>query len=531
MSDEVVPNVFWHRIFKAFSHRDVLITIGTGEISPIEEEGLSLASEHAYAVLDLKEEDDRCFLLVKNPWLGTTTRKIYSGSTHTHRTRHFGASSDLLSTGSSDGRSWVDLKDILQDFECIHLNWNSGLFSHREDFHFKWHPNRTKGCFENNPQYNIRSAGGDFVWLLLNRHFQTQGGAEAGYSEVGFISLYAFDTGGKRVILSDDSLARSPYVDSPNTLLRIKFRKEIVYTVVVSEQRLLDARYIFTLSAFSTKPIHMSEAQDHYPYKVKLRGAWTVATAGGNAKCPTYHNNPQYKLEVRRTSKVAMLIAASSNELAVNIKLVWGQGKRVTSITSRDVFGDSGEYRMASALAEIRSVPAGAYTIVCSTFEPGHFGDFDLSVKCTSEPSVHSISFHEPGRVVTRPSPALLTPDLDRLLAPLHVSRITRLRLSASMSPDAFRDKARSPVKIAIEYGQGPNKQILAESNAGEYTDRLGALRTEDVDVQPSMCGDFGLWIVIERLGSAGMTTNEEVNIEIYSDVAVVTSAWGTGDG
>ncbi len=46
----------------------MLITVGTGKLSQCEEQGLGLAGEHDYAILDLKEQGGQQLLLVKNPW-------------------------------------------------------------------------------------------------------------------------------------------------------------------------------------------------------------------------------------------------------------------------------------------------------------------------------------------------------------------------------------------------------------------------------------------------------------------------------
>jgi calpain-7 len=46
--------------------RDVMISISTGDIA--DEEAIGLASNHAYAVLELQEVRGQKFMLVLNPW-------------------------------------------------------------------------------------------------------------------------------------------------------------------------------------------------------------------------------------------------------------------------------------------------------------------------------------------------------------------------------------------------------------------------------------------------------------------------------
>ena len=70
------PENLWQRIFKAFNYGDVLITSGTPKMTELEEEDLGLTGQHNYAVLDMKQERSRQFMLVKNPWSGG---RVYQG--------------------------------------------------------------------------------------------------------------------------------------------------------------------------------------------------------------------------------------------------------------------------------------------------------------------------------------------------------------------------------------------------------------------------------------------------------------------
>lgn len=68
--DDVTAEQLWRRLFKRFRHGDVLLTIGTGKLTEREQKELGLASEHDYAILDMREQRDRRQMLVKNPWAG-----------------------------------------------------------------------------------------------------------------------------------------------------------------------------------------------------------------------------------------------------------------------------------------------------------------------------------------------------------------------------------------------------------------------------------------------------------------------------
>jgi hypothetical protein len=54
-------------------------------------------------------------------------------------------------------------------------------------------------------------------------------------------------------------------------------------------------------------------------------------------------------------------------------------------MTRQDIIMDSGEYRPNSASTELQDLEAGAYTIVCSTFQAGQEADLNLRVDSTAE--------------------------------------------------------------------------------------------------------------------------------------------------
>ena len=521
--------------------------MGTGKLARIEEEGLGLAGEHDYAIIDMKELGDRRLFLVKNPWLDGTTWKgrlvgddLYEA---TESATGFGGVSgieDNLSNSNSlmPGTFWMDLNNVFQSFESIYLNWNPGLFSFRQDIHFTWDlsvSTSPAGCFRENPQYAVKSTNGGTAWVLLSKHFRDDSlrmvdkSGEPKDIESGFISLYAFDNGGRVVYLSDGALVRGPYVDSPNTLLRMELPPGSAYTIVVSQQASARSSHNFTLSVLSLKPVDLMPATEKYGHCTMYEGAWTFSTAGGNASCSSYQTNPQFSIQLTIGSDMALLLETAAEDLAVHVKLVWANGKRATSVTTRDIVGDSGEYRRGCALAELRGIDAGTYTIICSTFEPGQLGKFKLHISTTAASVVKPLPLEEAGRLVTRLPVASLSPGVDRLLAPLTTRRITRLRILATHR--SSQAGARSPLKLALEHGQGPNKHVLAVSSNDEFSDDHAGVRTQDIDVLPRICDAGGVWIVLERMGGPGRMNVEGVLIELLSDVPVEIGAWGTGDG
>ena len=549
-SNDVTSNTLWRRTFSAFNYGDVLITLGTGKLTPNEEEGLGLAGEHDYAVINMIESEGQQLFLVKNPWSKGTVWKghIYASNAMTEYPNGF---SDLCVTGmprtstidsepTAPGTFWMGLNDVFQSFESLYLNWNPGLFRHREDIHFKWDlagSSSPEGSLVSNPQYEVHSSVGGTVWVLLNRHFtsrddrlnkETKLSVKREDVDTGFISLYAFDSNGKRVFSSDEAIVHGPYVDSPNTLLKLELPAGRAYTVAVSSQGLPQPNNTFTLSAFSLGPLKLVEAQDEYTHTVLQHGVWTALTAGGNAGSSSYHANPQFSLHLAVTSKVAILLENFSECYPVHVKLVWADGKQICSIKTRDIVGDSGEYRKGYAFAEVQDVQAGAYTIVCSTFEPGQLGRFTLRVSTMSACAVNRIAEATAGRFATKVQSASFAPGSNYLSAPLISQRLNRISISARSRAgnSRYSKRARAFMKIGVHHGRLPPKRIIAVSRDDESLDGQGEVWVRNVDIEPGMCEDRGLWLVLERLECSMLQVAEYVDIDLFSDGPIRVGDW-----
>lgn len=553
-SDDIVRNALWRRLLNAFNYGDLLITIGTGKLTQREEDGTGLVGEHDYAVIDVRECKGQHLFLVKNPWSEGTVWK--GRSFLSNRITEISKSLEdvaIADTGSSSGDKsdllapgtfWMSLNDVFQQFESIYLNWNPALFPCRRDVHFRWDLSACSspdGSFVSNPQYAISSQAGGTVWLLLNRHFTSKSqfycidrdASPPVESEPGFISLYAFPSDGEKVFISDGAIVHSPYVDSPNTLLKLEVPAKRALTIVVSEQALPRARQSFTLSSFSLAPLHLAEAREIYNHSTWQRGAWMATTAGGNAHSLLYHTNPQFSIRLAKKADLTLLLENPMERLPVHVKLVWGNGRQVHSVTARDIIGDSGEYRKGFAFAKLDNVQAGVYTIVCSTFERGQVGDFVLRVNSTSEITVKRVPVDATGRFVTKVPSAIFTPGTSRLSSPLISQRLNRLSMKArSFGNSSVTGRSiYSPLKISLEYGQGSSKEVFGTSGEDEYFDGRVGVRTPEVNIQQNMCAGRDLKIVIERLACSGQQSDEHVDIEVFSDGPIQHGKWVVGEG
>lgn len=556
--EDVMPEELWSRVFKAFTYGDVLITIGTGKLSKREQRHLGLAAEHDYAILDMKERDGIREMLIKNPW---SDGDVWRGSSRQmsgpddSKEQYPLDTVEQLSIKSEDellapGTFWMDWGSAFQHFENLYLNWNPGLFSHRQDYHFSWDlssQQSTTGSFERSPQFSVTCSQSTSLWLLLNRHFRT--GDYQGEKKVphGFISLYVFNKKGQRVLLSDGAMIRGPYVDSPNILVKLETQADTKYTVVAAAQDLPTTKLNFTLSALSRCPTELSLAHKRYLSVVSKNAAWTRSTAGGNSESPAYITNPQFTLELSSKAEIAVFLESidpkTDAKIALHIKLFFTKGSRVTSLRGRDVVAHSGDYRRGSAALEVLLEP-GTYTIVCSTFDAGQMGKFTLSVHSSSEnPSnLRPLSSEGSGRLISVSQPAIFAAGTNRLLAPVTTTRLTIASLivqplsnyiSGNASP-----RASSPLKLTLEQGQGPYKTYLATSSTSdehEYNDPTTGVRIENFHVRPDMQGHGagGLWVVLQRMiGSSAATQMEErFQVLVMAEERVDVGAWGHGEG
>ncbi|KAL4916986.1 hypothetical protein BDW62DRAFT_184763 [Aspergillus aurantiobrunneus] len=521
-NDDVTADQIWSSLFKSFHNGDVLLTIGTGRLTEREQKEQGLVGEHDYAILDMKEYKGRRQILVKNPWAGADT--VYPAL---YTDPEPAANSPSLSPGSF----WMDCEKVLQNFENLYLNWNPGLFKHQEDIHFTWDLSIGKGmagCFVKNPQFAVSSERGGPVWLLLGRHFRTVDSRASTDDEgFGFISIYAFK-GGKRVSLSDGALHRGPYVDSPNTLMRLDIPPGTTYTAVVSEESLPPVSQNFTLSAFSKSPVHISHAPNKYMCVTKIQSSWAPSTAGGNAESARYSLNPQFNIVLLDPTDVSIVLEPSDPELATHIKLFWSDGKRIARVRSRDIVADSGDYRRGGSLAEKKDLDSGKYTIVVSTFAPDQLGSFTLWVSTNIPCDVTQLPPEAAGRRAVLSDIGVLLPGQDRMLAPLQTPRLTRIKLIARSRQSIIgnRSVGPSPVLMTVELGQGPYKEILATSEDGDHSDSIAGVRVEDFDLQPGLEERGGVWIVLERIGGPGGQVEDHFEVEALGEERVEIGEW-----
>ncbi|KAF2869039.1 calpain-like protease palB/rim-13 [Massariosphaeria phaeospora] len=539
----------WNRVFKSFSYGDVLVTLGTGKMSTRQERELGLEGQHSYAVLDLKETEHDKLLLIKNPWV---EGKGWCGSRpslgHAPDKNGIGTTGDGVNSQENLHATtfWIGLEQVVQHFESIYLNWNPGLFRHRQDIHFEWTIEEhgvIGDCIVENPQFSFSARKSDVVWLLLCRHFRDASrdvkdesdafndGSIRPDSQIyssgeplkGYMSIFVCDGKGEQLYIKETYLESSRYVTTPQTLLRWDSKSDSRYTIIIDQDELPASPYTFSLSAFSNSPITLEPATQKYPFQTIAKDVWTKATAGGNPGSLRYFENPQYSVEIRDKSSLAILLTSTNPANLLHVKLVLGHGKRIYGIQRRDILVDSGDHRGGCVFAEFEDIQPGLYTIICSLFDAGQTGDYTLRVDSTSNIVLKQIPRDGAGLRSIKLAEACFGVDVHRVAAPLYVHRLASYtivaRFKRAMSPRSHRGVlARSPLRISVEVGRGPTRTFLVSSESGEYAD-TATVRSESVNLEPDLNMNGNMWLVLDRLSRPGGPVEEFYEVELYFDV------------
>ncbi|KAF2685818.1 cysteine proteinase [Lentithecium fluviatile CBS 122367] len=564
---DTVPSQLWERVYKGFMFGDVLITLGTGKMSSRQERELGLEGQHSYVVLDMKETDHDRLLLVKNPWVegkgwrgprpapalledsSTSSEPSKNSLEVYHR--------DSLPTKERPHPTtfWIGLEQVIRHFESLYLNWNPGLFKHRQDIHFEWRLDGHEvsgGCIVKNPQFSFWSKDAENVWFLLTRHFRDasddKSGSDAfndgsvrpdtnvdssGETPKGFMSICVCDGKGQRMYKNEWCVEHSDYVTTPQCLLRCDTDSNSTYTVFIDQDELPVSAYTFTLSAFSSSKISLEPAIQKYPLKKEATGEWTRRTAGGGVGSTRYFENPQYMLKVKHKGPLAILLTSATHKNPLHVKLTLGHGKRVYRLQRRDVLVDSGDHSPTYAFAETEEVQPGVYTIICSLFEAGLTGDYTLRVDSTSEVELTQIPRDGAGMLLMKLAPACFGAEVHKIAAPLEARRLASCTIVArflrSTTPRSMGllPAARSPFRFSIERGRGPERQFVMASESGEYTDSQ-IVRCESFDLDPARYATGSLWLVLDRLSGPGGPVEEWYDVELFVDTpqACTVGVW-----
>ncbi|CAL7935433.1 unnamed protein product [Xylocopa violacea] len=379
----------------------VLVTVATGELSDLEADRTGLVPTHAYAVLDVRQINDKRLLQLKNPWSHLRWKGNYSELDRIHWTNELKETLNYDPDSASqfdNGVFWIDYDSICQFFDVFYLNWNPGLFNYTYCIHQMWNagigPMKDAYNIGDNPQFllDVKNNVKGVIWILLTRHITDIADFRQNQE---YITVLVYRNDGKRVYYPDDP---PPYIDgkrinSPHYLCKITLdtQSDARYTLVISQYEKTNTIY-YTLRAYGSCEFLLKKIPNFYKHEKELTGQWKDITAGGCINHPTYQNNPRYQLILESSSNDNYLLIILKGPKQYQI------GFDILSVVLNDPnapnafkMKSSGPFRSGFVYLEIENVPAGTYHIIPSTYIPGQEGYFFLICKSFCKLQLQSI--------------------------------------------------------------------------------------------------------------------------------------------
>ncbi|KAI0250079.1 hypothetical protein BJV78DRAFT_620230 [Lactifluus subvellereus] len=497
----------WSRLVRGFGDGQCILTVGTDNRRIADRGHVKLLPAHCYAVIDVKEtESGSRWLTILDSWL---SRDDSSNQVDA-----------LLEDLSLGNEGFIDMAwdDVCALFGSICISWNPEMFGGRLLYHGIWrttHPSRAGSDESVHQTLRLlfeRPKGaprpGEEVWTLLTRHrIDTRRSSE-------FISLHAeYDDGHLDAPkdFADTVKTQGVYTDNPHVLVRMIVRDASgTITLNVSYDGPFDD-IGFTVTAYSGLTMRWDETLRTLPFDLKISGALTAKTSGGNYTLHTYMLNPQYRLRVPATTqsgppaktRVEVSLHAP-RDLPVNAMVTWGRGERVFDLVQSDIVATSGTYTYGFARFSAE-LPQGDFTLTVSAFSPTHQGAFSLLVCSSRRVEVDPIPqegagmfnkiLHGKWENGARPQYALELP--------------TPANVKIRLQPHA-------PAFVRVELFAGMGRPPLASS--GSFTDARSGAVTAQVALR---AGQYIIEAAVD--GMAG--TDDTFSVVVYSSSAGIRLA------
>ena len=504
----------------------MLVTAGTGTLSKNEEDGIGLVSEHDYTILEMHDQNGRRSLLIKNPWSRAFT---WSGvARHTlylQNTEGLPAIPPHLS-----GAFWIDLHSFCRDFESIYLNWNPGLFSFRSDIHHTWHPETAEilvSTLRSNPQFLVSSPHAGIAWILLDRHIRQPRGSlsmDSGTKAVedGYLSLSAFAQNGQRVVTEGNALTFTPFVNSPNTLLKLELEPDIPLTVLLTGQRLPRTKFNFSISVLATHKCSFNYAEERYKFCLRQEGNWPQAQLGSPDADTENMTERRFVLQSYRLTSLYVLFESEPKDLPTKITL----RQHDSSLESHQLQGVqpriNGPLRCGPHFAKFDNVEHGAHLITCSTYPSTSPMMFSLEVGSEYAISIEPATERGAGQLVSTLPEVKVSYPGQRICAQISISNVTHMAASARWS-----STSSLCCTLTIEEGRRPFATKLTEVNKGYHMSSQYRIATHYIDAQPRSCGERGLYLTLEVISDKIVGESEaKIAVQITSDAPILVGPW-----
>jgi calpain-7 len=341
----------WQKLVTGWGNGDLMICVGTGTLLPEESQAFGLASDHDYAILDLKLDGVTKMVKIRNPW---------EQQLHT-----------------AESISWIEFSALFRWFDHLYLNWNPQLYEYKTTVHFVWSLDSALFGQESNnllkcPQYTVtnNSSEAAMVSILLLRHLN---GPQSLKVRSEYLRLTIYDTD-SHIVLSEEAgkLASSPAINTSYITLNIPIAAKTSVLVVVTGENIepSSTSLRLTLTVFSSVLLTLEKTKSTWSHRSLKQGKWTNDSSPGNWSNEDFYKNPQFQLSVNANANFIKIYAFSPLTVPIHVFLFWGNGKIVKTFTEQDIVSSSGKYRQNHCICAVRNMLKGKYTVVVSTFEP-----------------------------------------------------------------------------------------------------------------------------------------------------------------
>ncbi|KAI5480067.1 calcium-dependent cysteine-type endopeptidase [Pseudohyphozyma bogoriensis] len=290
--------------------------------------------------------------------------------------------------------------------------------------------------------------------------------------------------------------------DSPHLLYRFKVEPGVsVYDVNISHRGSTTADVNFTLRAFSQLPLKIVDGPAPFPYSTKLAGRWTERSAGGNHTCPTFMNNPQYRVvlsaAVGGTADALAdlnVVCEAEKEMPVNVKLVRMRGERVSEFEERDLVAGAAKYSYGRDSCDATGLRIAPYTLLVSSFSPRDEGAFDVTISATL-PIQASLIPAEGAGMFSRTLRASWSPSEDG--GSENVLANPRFLLDTSGKTVKLKIRLQlttyisTPIGLSIFSQTSDGQPPRLVKSTGPYSDAVSGAVTDLMSLPPSPTGEY----------------------------------------
>ncbi|KAG7876157.1 hypothetical protein KL938_004829 [Ogataea parapolymorpha] len=318
---------------------DLVLGIGTSNLSPEECRRFNLAPNHDYSVLSIKKDDSAQYgykLYLKNPW----------------------------NLANRD----IEILD-LYPFNVLYLNWKLNDFL-KITKHVIYKD--ALGAIEY-PQFSLQNhSHPNMVYILIERHLNQPD---------TYLRAEWFDTQGEKLWTLTDAkrISKSPTNKSRFVLSKLRLNPGQRVTGVLAANITSSIRY--SVHFFSEHKLTIARPSFKYKYIQEVLDQWTPMTAGGSWLYPSYIDNPQFEITgaLGRTE-----IGLFSNSVA-NVLLFETSERFLTKFDERTLVGGQRlEYDQSGFIFKTSLNANSRYIAIVSTKDPSTLGPFKLIVNSES---------------------------------------------------------------------------------------------------------------------------------------------------